>query len=79
MAETDGAFATITRLDISHGEQLTALSELLLRAELVAPSMIEHVEASVEDSARAAHGVRSSSSATARPSPWRTSSPRAGP
>lgn len=79
VAEADEALAAITRVDVSHGEQLTALSELLLRAESVAPSKIEHVEASVEDFAPAAYGARLNPSATARPSTWRKSSPRAGP
>lgn len=63
-SEADEALAAISRLDASHGEQLTALSVLLLRAESVASSKIEHVDASMEDFARASHGVRSNASAT---------------
>lgn len=62
--EADRALTAITRLDASHGEHLTSLSALLLRAESVASSKIEHVEASVEDFARASHGTKSNASAT---------------
>ena len=63
-ATSDAAIATIARLDEVHGTHLSALSLLLLRAESVASSKIEHIEADVEDFARAAHGVKSNSSAT---------------
>lgn len=62
-AQGDRALAAITRLDSSHGDHLAALSVLLLRAESVASSKIEHLEASMEDFARASHGVRSNVSA----------------
>ncbi|WP_153006471.1 Fic family protein [Leucobacter sp. G161] len=62
-AQADDAIAAIARLDSSHGESLTALSLLLLRAESVASSKIENVEASLEDYARAAHGYRANESA----------------
>lgn len=60
----DEALAAITRLDATHGDHLTPLSMLLLRAESVASSKIERVEASIEDFARAAHGTRANASAT---------------
>jgi Fic family protein len=63
-AQSDEALAAIARLDSAHGENLTALSVLLLRAESVASSKIEHVEASIEDFARAVHGTKSNASAT---------------
>lgn len=62
-SQADEALAAIARLDTSHGELLTPLSVLLLRAESVASSKIEQVEASIEDFARASHGMRSNSSA----------------
>lgn len=54
----------ITALDTARGAELESLGTLLLRAESVASSKIEHVEASVEDYAKALHGIRSNSSAT---------------
>ncbi|WP_278255714.1 Fic family protein [Nocardioides convexus] len=62
-ARCDAAMAAIGRLDAAHGKHLASLSALLLRAESVASSKIERVEASVEDFARAAHGTRSNASA----------------
>lgn len=62
--QADKALTAITRLDALHGEHLTALSVLLLRAESVASSKIEQVEASMEDFARASHGTKSNASAT---------------
>ncbi len=63
-ATMDKALREIAALDETHGQHLGPLSTLLLRAESVASSKIEHVEASVDDFARAIHGVRSNSSAT---------------
>ena len=63
-AQSDKALTAITRLDSTYGEHLTSLSALLLRAESVASSKIEHVEASMDDFARAAHGINSNESAT---------------
>lgn len=60
----EAALSAITRLDSTHGENLAALSLLLLRAESVASSKIEYVEASLEDFARAVHGSRSNAAAT---------------
>ena len=58
------ALREIAALDEEHGDHLASLSMLLLRAESVASSKIEQVEASTDDYARALHGVRSNSSAT---------------
>lgn len=65
MSESDGALASITRLDTMHGEHLGALSTLLLRAESVASSRIERIDASVDDFVRAAYGSTSNHSAMA--------------
>lgn len=62
--QAEAALSAITRLDSTHGENLSALSLLLLRAESVASSKIEYVEASLEDFARAVHGTRSNAAAT---------------
>ena len=62
--ESERALGAIAKLDTAHGENLVTLTTLLLRAESVASSKIEHVEASMEDFARAAHGMKSNSSAT---------------
>ncbi len=58
------AIQTLARLDATHGATLAPLAALLLRAESVASSKIEQVEASMDDYARAVHGSRASSSAT---------------
>ncbi len=62
-AEMDAALREIAALDETHGEHLASLATLLLRAESVASSKIEHVEASLDDYARALHGIRSNMSA----------------
>lgn len=62
-AEVEDATREITALDNSRGDVLHALGVLLLRTESVASSKIERVEASLEDFARALHGVRTNSSA----------------
>lgn len=64
LAECDLAVREIARLDEIAGEHLRSLSTLLLRAESVASSKIEHEEASIEDFARALHGVKANASAT---------------
>ena len=64
LAECDAAVREVAGLDETRGEHLRPLATLLLRAESVASSKIEHEEASVEDFARALHGVKSNSSAT---------------
>jgi Fic family protein len=62
-AEVEAATREVIGLDSASGEVLQALSLLLLRSESVASSKIERVEASLDDFARALHGVRSNSSA----------------
>ena len=62
-ADMDVALQDIAALDAEHGAHLGSLSTLLLRAESVASSKIEHVEASLDDYARALHGNRSNTSA----------------
>jgi Fic family protein len=62
-AEVEAATRELTALDTANGDVLHALSLLLLRTESVASSKIERVEASLDDFARALHGVRSNSSA----------------
>jgi Fic family protein len=62
-ADMDLALREIATLDETHGEHLASLSTLLLRAESVASSKIEHVEASLDDYARALHGIKSNVSA----------------
>lgn len=53
----------IAALDASHGGTLEALGLLLLRTESVASSKIENVQASLEDYARALHGIKTNESA----------------
>src|SRR4051794_3161231 len=62
-ATMDRALREIARLDEEHGRHLAALSALLLRAESVASSKIEHVEASIDDYVRALHGITANASA----------------
>lgn len=62
-AALESAVREIASLDATHGDHLASLATLLLRAESVASSKIEHVEASVDDYARALHGIRSNPSA----------------
>lgn len=64
LAECDLAVRAIARLDETGGPHLRPLATLLLRAESVASSKIEHEDASIEDFARALHGVKANSSAT---------------
>lgn len=63
-ARMDDAIREIVALDETHGADLASLSTLLLRAESVASSKIERIEASLDDYARALHGVRANPSAT---------------
>lgn len=63
-AQMEGALRVITALDKEHGTHLNSLSVLLLRAESVASSKIERIEASMDDYARALHGSKSNASAT---------------
>jgi len=61
--DLESAMREITALDDAHGADLDALGILLLRTESVASSKIEAVEASLDDYARALHGIRSNASA----------------
>jgi Fic family protein len=63
--QLDAAGRAVATLDASHGADLSALSGLLLRTESVASSKIEHLDASVDDYARALHGARANASAVA--------------
>ena len=63
-AAMDESLREIAALDETHGEHLASLSTLLLRAESVASSKIENENASVDDYARALHGIKANSSAT---------------
>ena len=61
--DIESAMGEIFKLDAAHGLDLEALGVLLLRTESVASAKIEAVEASLEDYARALHGIRTNSSA----------------
>jgi len=61
--DVESAMREISRLDATHGADLEALGVLLLRTESVASSKIEAVEASLDDYARALHGIRTNSTA----------------
>ena len=61
--DVESAMREISKLDNTHGADLEALGLLLLRTESVASSRIEEVEASLDDYARALHGIRSNTSA----------------
>lgn len=63
-AIADDALREIAAVDETHGVHLGPLSLMLLRAESVASSKIERIEASVDDYARALHGVKANQSAT---------------
>ena len=63
-AAMEACVLEIAALDHSHGAELAALETLLLRTESVASSKIEHIDASVDDYARALHGIKSNPSAT---------------
>lgn len=63
--DVESAMREISKLDATHGADLEALGVLLLRTESVASSKIEAVEASLDDYARALHGIRTNSSAVA--------------
>jgi Fic family protein len=61
--DVESAVREIAALDSSSGEVLDALGVLLLRTESVASSKIERIQASMEDYARALHGVKTNSAA----------------
>lgn len=62
-SDVESAMREISKLDATQGADLEALGVLLLRTESVASSKIEAVEASLDDYARALHGIRTNSSA----------------
>jgi Fic family protein len=62
-ADLESAMREITALDGAHGVDLGALGVLLLRTESVASSKIEYIDASLDDYARALHGIKTNSSA----------------
>lgn len=64
VAAMEACVIEIAALDHSHGAELGVLETLLLRTESVASSKIEHIHASVDDFARALHGIKSNPSAT---------------
>jgi Fic family protein len=63
VTEMEAAIREVSALDTAHGDHLDSLATLLLRTESVASSKIERIEASVEDYARALHGIKSNDSA----------------
>jgi Fic family protein len=63
-AAMEACVREIAGLDFAQGAELKGLETLLLRTESVASSKIEHIEASVDDFARALHGIKSNPSAT---------------
>lgn len=63
-AVSEDGIREVVALDHAHGAELKSLETLLLRTESVASSKIERIEASVDDFARALHGIRSNESAT---------------
>ncbi|WP_206685981.1 Fic family protein [Kribbella qitaiheensis] len=63
-ASMEACVREIAGLDFAQGAELKALETLLLRTESVASSRIEHIEASLDDFARALHGIKSNPSAT---------------
>ncbi len=64
-SEIANATREITALDTDPRPYLGALGALLVRTESVASSKIEHIDASMDDYARAQAGVKSNSSASA--------------
>ncbi len=54
---TEACLREVAALDLVYGADLKALETLLLRTESVASSKIEWIEASVDDFARALHGI----------------------
>jgi len=77
-SEVESAVQEITALDNSAGETLDALRLLLLRTESVASSKIERVQASLEDFARALHGIKTNPSAVSMVAATRALTPMVG-
>jgi Fic family protein len=63
VTDVESAMREVSKLDAMYGADLEALGVVLLRAESVASSKIEAVEASLDDYARALHGIRINASA----------------
>lgn len=63
VTDVESAMREISKLDATYGTDLEALGVLLLRTESVASSKIEAVEASLDDYARALHGIGTNASA----------------
>jgi Fic family protein len=64
-AAMENAVREIVALDAGEGASLEALGVLLIRTESVASSKIENIDASMDDYARASHGIKSNASAVA--------------
>ncbi|MBJ8342720.1 Fic family protein [Antrihabitans sp. YC3-6] len=62
-ARMEQALREVAKLDAEHGPTLDALGALLIRTESVASSKIEQIDASVDDYARASHGVKANPAA----------------
>lgn len=62
-ARMEDALREVAMLDAEHGTQLDALGALLIRTESVASSKIEQIDASIDDYARAMHGVKANPAA----------------
>ena len=77
-SKVESAVQEITALDNSAGETLDALGVLLLRTESVASSKIERVQASLEDYARALHGIKTNPSAVSMVAATRALTPMVG-
>lgn len=63
VSRLESTMREIANLDRIHGVDLAALNTLLVRTESVASSKIEHIEANMDDYARALHGAKSNPSA----------------
>lgn len=60
----ESAVREIVALDTHEGASLEALGVLLVRTESVASSKIEHINASMDDYARALHGIKANAAAS---------------
>ncbi len=63
-ARMEDALREVATLDAEHGTHLESLGALLIRTESIASSKIEQIDASVDDYARAMHGVKANPAAT---------------
>jgi len=62
-SEIEDCLREIVALDVRYGAHLAGLGPLLVRTESIASSKIEHVEADIDEYARAMFGMRSNRSA----------------